>query len=316
MPRDRLPQLADQLFLTDTGLETDLIFHHGFDLPCFASFPLLADPAGRATLERYYREHAAVAVEWRTGFIFEAPTWRASRDWGAQLGYAPAALAEVNRDAIAMMIDLRAEVTDAGLPAVVSGCVGPRSDAYQAEGALSAAEAREFHREQIRTLAAAGADMVTALTIPTVAEAIGIVQAAADVAVPVAMSLTIETDGLLPDGTPLDDAVRKIDGATDAAAAYLGVNCAHPDHLAAALGRPASAEWTDRLRTLRANASRRSHAELDEAPDLDDGNPVELGAQYRRLLATLPALTILGGCCGTDARHLRSIAQACTSLAR
>ena len=105
MPRDRdpLPQLADRIFLTDGGLETILVFHDGLDLPCFAAFPLLDSQDGRSRLRRYYEEFMDLAREHRTGFILETPTWRANRDWGAQLGYSPADLDAVNRAAVALV---------------------------------------------------------------------------------------------------------------------------------------------------------------------------------------------------------------------
>lgn len=305
----RLPQLADEVFFCDTGLETDLIFHHGIDLPEFAAFPLLDDPRGRETLERYYRAHAALAVDKRVGFIFETPTWRANRDWGARVGYRPDDLVAANRDAVAMLSGLAETVTAAGLAAVVSGCLGPREDGYRPATRMRSDEAREYHRRQIEALSAGGAQMVSALTLTYPGEGIGIVQAAVDSAVPAAVSFTLETDGRLPDGTTLRDAVTAVDEATDRAAAYFGVNCAHPDHIRSAL-EPGAA-WMSRLRALRANASRRSHAELDESADLDDGDPDELGRQYRELRNAAQGLTILGGCCGTDLRHLQAIAASC-----
>ncbi len=307
--RVRLPQLADEVFLCDTGLETDLIFHHGIDLPEFAAFPLLADPRGRETLERYFRAHSAIAVDKHVGFIFETATWRANRDWGERVGYRPDALVAVNRDAVAMLRGLAETVTAAGLPAVISGCLGPREDGYRPATQMRADEAREYHRHQIEALYAGGAEMVSALTLTYPAEGVGIVQAAVDTGVPAAVSFTLETDGRLPDGTTLRDAIAAVDEVTDQAAAYFGINCAHPDHIRPAL-EPGAA-WMSRLRALRANASRRSHAELDESADLDDGDPDELGRQYRELRTAAQGLTILGGCCGTDVRHLQAIAASC-----
>jgi homocysteine S-methyltransferase len=305
---NRLPQLSDEVFLCDTGLETDLVFHHGIDLPEFAAFPLLNDARGRDALERYFRTHAGVAVDNGVGFVFEAPTWRANRDWGERLGYRPDDLVAVNRDAIAMLAGL-ADTVMAELPSVLSGCIGPRADGYRVATRMSTAEARAYHRHQIDALAAGGADIVTAMTLTYPAEAVGVVQAAVDSGIPAVISFTLETDGRLPDGTRLGDAVTAVDDATDGAAAYFGINCAHPDHIGPAL--EPQAPWMERVRALRANASRRSHAELDESPDLDDGDPDELGRQYRELRAVLPRLTVLGGCCGTDLRHLEAIAAFC-----
>ena len=306
---DSLPQLADTVFLTDSGLETDLIFHHGYDLPDFAAFVLLDDKAGTETLRRYYREHATIARDAGVGIVLESPTWRASPDWGERLGYSPERLAEVNRRAIALLVDLRVELLDVVRPVIVSGCIGPRGDGYRPAELMTEDEAQRYHSAQITTFAGTDADLVTAMTITSAAEAVGIARAAEESGIPVVISFTVETDGRLPGGLPLGDAVVAVDSATDGFPAYYMVNCAHPTHFAAVLD--GGGDWTARLRGVRANASRRSHAELDEAEDLDDGDPQELGRQYHDLRARAPQLTVLGGCCGTDRRHVREIAAAC-----
>lgn len=304
-----LPQLDGSLFLTDGGLETDLIFNDGIELPEFASFVLLDDEAGEAALRRYFSRFTAIAANHGTGFVFESPTWRSSPDWGETLGYDSAALAKANRRAIELMKELREEFADSAGPIVISGCVGPRGDGYVADTAMTADEAAEYHRAQVEAFKEAGADMVTAITMTNVAEATGIALAAAAVGIPCAISFTVETDGVLPDGTPLLDAIAAVDSATDSAPAYFMVNCAHPDHFASALD--ASSPIMQRIQGIRANASRMSHEELDEADELDDGNPDELAAQYADLRKKFPSINVLGGCCGTDARHIAAIAHAC-----
>jgi homocysteine S-methyltransferase len=304
--RRPLPQLSSP-FLTDSGLETDLIFHHKIDLPGFAAFPLLETQSGRDALTGYYLEHAALAVERGVGFVFEAPTWRANPGWGAELGYDPARLQAANEYSIAFMDELRSR---AGIEsAVISGCLGPRADGYHLRFHMSSDLARNYHRVQIEAFARAEADLVSALTISYADEAIGIVQAAAEVGIPAVVSFTVETDGRLPDTTSLADAIRAVDDATDSFAAYFMINCAHPEHIERALGTPG--EWIGRIHGIRANSSRRSHEEMDEATDLDEGDPDELGRDYRQLMSRLPHLTVLGGCCGTDVRHVRAIADAC-----
>lgn len=233
--REALPQLADELWFTDSGLETDLIFHGGFELPEFAAFPLLAEPAGRAALSRYFREHAAVAFEHAAGFVYEAPTWRASTGWGAELGYGPDELAAVNRDAIGLGLALRAELAGDGPPVVVSGCVGPRGDGYRPSSSMTAAEAQAYHQSQIDVFAGTEADLVCAMTLTYADEAIGIARAADRAGIPVAISFTLETDGRLPDGTALADAVRATDDAVRVPPAYYLINCAHPEHIEPAL---------------------------------------------------------------------------------
>lgn len=290
--------------LTDSGLETELLFHGGFELPCFAAFPLLDDPAGRVALERYYRAHAQIAAAAGVPFVFETPTWRANPDWGAQVGYDLKRLAAVNADAVAFVRGL-----GGGLPAyLVSGCVGPRGDGYVTDSVMTADEAEGYHSWQVEVLASAGADLVTAMTFTYADEAIGFARAAAGAGIASVIGFTVETDGRLPDGTTLAEAVTRTDGATGAAPTHYLVNCAHPTHFETVLDP--SQPWTRRVRAVRANASRMSHAELDEAEQLDDGDPAELGRQYADLRRRLPWLQVLGGCCGTDVRHVQEIARA------
>jgi len=309
--RDALPQLAHTPFLTDTGLETTLIFHDGYELPYFAAVTLLREEAGRERLDRYFLEHALVAAQSGVGFILESATWRASSDWGNLLGYTPDGLAEANRAGIEQLVNLRSQLAEDQWDVVVSGCIGPRGDGYDGTARMNAQEAHDYHTVQVGTFAATDADMVNAMTIPYPAEAVGIVRAAHEVGIPVAISFTVEADGGLPDGTQLGEAIERVDDATGGSAAYYGINCAHPTHFEHVLD-PA-APWTQRLRGLRANASPRSHAELDESESLDAGDALELAAQYARLRETLPGLTVLGGCCGTDVGHLRAIAGLLTA---
>ncbi|RRQ21960.1 homocysteine S-methyltransferase family protein [Thiohalobacter thiocyanaticus] len=307
--RHHLPQLDDRLFLTDGGLETTLVFHQGRDLPCFAAFTLLEDAAGTAILQDYYIRYLDIARQRGLGFVLETPTWRANPDWAARLGYDTAALAAANRRAVALLAQLRRDYETPATPLVISGNLGPRHDGYRADIRMSAAEARDYHRAQIGTFAATEADMVSVLTLNYTDEAIGIIRAARDCGMPVAVSFTVETDGRLPSGEPLNEAIQRTDAATESYAAYFMLNCAHPDHFAHALQDGEG--WQQRLRGLRANASRRSHAELDECTELDAGDPLELGDQYRSLRLRLPALSVLGGCCGTDHRHVEAICAAC-----
>ncbi len=297
-----LPQLTDAVFLTDSGLETDLVFGGGWDLPDFAAYPLLDLDDGRAALRSYVDEHVRTAREAGLGIVVETPTWRASSDWGTRLGHDAETLASLNRRGAQLVDEARAGVDD--VPVVVSGCLGPRGDGYVPGVSMTPREAADYHRPQVEAFADSPADLVSALTMTGVGEAVGIVQAARAVDLPVVVSFTVETDGRLPDGTPLGDAVRAVDDATGGAAAYFMVNCAHPDHLAPAVD-PA-ADWWPRLRGVRANASRMSHAELDEAPELDAGDPAELARQLADLRPL--GVTVLGGCCGTDVRHIRALA--------
>jgi S-methylmethionine-dependent homocysteine/selenocysteine methylase len=244
--RDHLPQLDAPLFLADGGSETTLIFHEGLDLPEFASFVLFDDEAGRAALDRYFDAYAEVAVRDGVGIVLETATWRASADWGARLGYDADRLADVNRRAVEQLVEVRRRHETATTPVVISGNIGPRGDGYVVGQAMSVDEARTFHAAQIRTFATTAADLVTAMTMNYVEEAIGIVQAASDVEMPVVIAFTVETDGLLPSGQPLGEAIQAVDAATDGYVTYFMVNCAHPTHFAhpsrtGRRGRPASA---------------------------------------------------------------------------
>ncbi|MFN3370300.1 MAG: homocysteine S-methyltransferase family protein [Sphingomonadaceae bacterium] len=309
--RSNLPQLDGGLFLTDAGLETDLIFHHGFDIPAFAAHTLLADEAGRVALARYFEAFLRLAAEIGAGFILDSQTWRAHPHWAGALGVDEAALEAATADSIAFIAGLRDRHSASGLPIVLNGILGPCGDAYRPEIRINAGDAEAYFARPLRWLADAGVDMVTALTFNQSGEATGFVRAARALGLPAVVSFTVETDGRLPDGMALADAIEAVDAATQGAAAYYMLNCAHPDHFADVLDP--DAPWVRRIRGIRANASRRSHAELDEATELDDGDPVELAGLYRALRAQLPWLNVVGGCCGSDLRHVTAIARTLTA---
>jgi S-methylmethionine-dependent homocysteine/selenocysteine methylase len=304
-----LPQLEHRPFLTDSGLETTLIFLDGIDLPEFAAFVLLETPDGRRRLRHYFERHASIAREAGSGFIAEAPTWRANPDWGRKLGYGSRALDTINKDAITLLADLRDRDGRGPRDYVISGCIGPRGDGYYPTVRTSAEDSERYHSEQIGSFADTQADLVCALTMTHVDEAIGVTRAAQNAGMPVVISFTVETDGRLPDGTPLADAVLQVDAATANGPAYYMINCAHTTHFEHVLQDGGS--WLGRLRGIRANASRNSHAELDAATELDACDPHELASEYASLVARFPGITILGGCCGTDDRHVEQIARMC-----
>jgi S-methylmethionine-dependent homocysteine/selenocysteine methylase len=310
--RDGLPQLGGELFLTDGGLETTLIFHDGIELPDFAAFVLLKSSNGKQALRNYFNAYADIATRYSTGLILESATWRASADWGARLGYSADELAEANRQAIAQLEDVRSQLPNTQTKLVISGCLGPRGDGYVPTQTMSAHEAETYHAAQIATFAHTAADMVSALTMNYVEEAIGITRAAQRAGLPVAVSFTVETDGQLPTGQTLQLAIEQVDQATASYPSYYMINCAHPTHFAQVLAE--QAPFVRRIRGLRANASRMSHAELNEALEIDIGDPVELGSEYAAFRQRLGHLNVLGGCCGTDDRHVEQIAAACAPL--
>lgn len=310
--RSSLPQLAGALFLADGGIETTLIFHEGLALPHFAAFHLLKTPEGEASLRKYFRTYAEIAKRRGTGLILESATWRASADWGTKLGYTPEMLAAANRRAISLLEEIRDEYETEQTPIVISGCLGPRGDGYVPDCAMSAQEAEVYHQAQIATFAGSAADMVSAITMNYVEEAIGIARAAQHAHMPVVIAFTVETDGKLPTGQTLKAALEQVDSATSGYPSYYMINCAHPTHFDKVLteGEP----WLQRIHGIRANASRMSHAELNEAPALDAGNAAELGRQYADLKRRLGNLNVMGGCCGTDHRHIEEIALVCLPL--
>lgn len=293
-----------ELRLTDGGIETSLIFHQNIALPAFAAFPLVESESGRAALRSYYAPYLQVARRHGVKFVLGTPTWRANADWGAHLGYDADRLRAVNRDAVAFVQELADDARDV----VIEAVVGPRGDGYQVGAEMAADEAAEYHADQLITSAAAGVDQVAALTLTYPAEAIGFVRAAVHADLPAIVSFTLETDGRLPNGQTLRNAIEEVDAATEAKAAGFMINCVHPTHFADALE---PGEWLTRITGIRANASTQSHAELDAAPGLDAGDPADLAQRYRTLLDRLPALDTLGGCCGTDDRHISAIADAC-----
>jgi S-methylmethionine-dependent homocysteine/selenocysteine methylase len=305
--RERLPQLDGGVFLTDGGIETTLIFHHGLELPLFAAFDLLKDEAGTEQLRRYYAPYATLARERGVGLVLESPTWRANPDWALRLGYSLEELDAFNRKAISLMEEMRGEYQGEH-PIVISGCIGPQGDGYAPETTMSADEAEAYHAVQIGTFADTAADLVTAITMTYADEATGVARAADAAGLPSVISFTLETDGRLPSGQSLGDAIAEVDDATGSSPAYYMINCAHPTHFEGAL--EAGGAWTARIGGLRANASTKSHAELDEAEELDEGDPADLGARHGALKQLLPRVNVLGGCCGTDHRHVGEICTA------
>ncbi len=305
--RNNLPQLGERRFITDGGLETVMCFQKQIELPEFAAYDLLKTAQGRQTLREYYDDYFALARAYSVGLLLETPTWRANADWARKLGDSPAELARLNREAVEFLVDLRAEHDSETTPVVISGNIGPRGDGYAPDHAMSAEEAEDYHGEQIAVFAASAADMLGALTINYLDEAVGIARAAKTLGMPLCLSFTVETDGSLPTGDSLASAIESVDAATDGWPAYYMINCAHPSHFRHLLD--SQAPWVQRLRGVRGNASRMSHEELDNAETLDEGNPLEFGAEVAAINRLLPEVTVLGGCCGTDHRHIEAICR-------
>jgi len=306
--RNALPQLGNRAFLTDGGLETTLVFLNGLDLPCFASFPLLDTAEGRTLLKEYFKPYLEAAKSHGTGFVLDTATWRANTDWGAKLNYSQADLDRINRDAVDFAKELRKAHETPSMPIVINGAIGPQGDGYRPDALMSIEQAARYHQPQIEAFRDAGADMVSAITMNYFEEAAGITLAAKRAGMPVAVSFTVETDGKLPTGETLRSAVERLDALTDNSPAYYMINCAHPEHFNDVLEKGA---WLDRIRGIRANASNKSHAELDASTELDIGDISGLAGHYRDLQRRLPKLAVMGGCCGTDHRHIEAISDVC-----
>ncbi|MEL7185979.1 MAG: homocysteine S-methyltransferase family protein [Pseudomonadota bacterium] len=306
--RNDLPQLAGKMCITDGGLETVFVFQKNVDLPLFASIDLLTTAEGQKMLVEYFQPYVDLARERRVGLILDTATWRASHGWAEQLGHSRDDIRRLNQLSVDLLNDIRTAYESAETPMVINGVIGPESDGYNPTHRLGADEAEAYHTDQVMTFAESAADMVTAVTMTYADEAVGIVQASRKAGIPVAVSFTVETDGRLPDGTTLREAIETVDFATTNGPAYYMINCAHPSHFEDVLDN--GADWTNRIRGIRANASRKSHAELDESTELDDGDPVEFGDDYLRLCGVLKNLTVVGGCCGTDHRHVSEVCRA------
>lgn len=295
--------LSAQRYVTDGGCETDLIYHHGWDLPEFASFPLLDSEKGCDDLRRYFGGYVEVARAAGAGFLVETPTWRSNPDHAAELGHGPGDLVRINSDAVAFAREFADTVRTDLADVMVGGVLGPRADGYISDAPTDPASAEAYHRPQLEAFAVAGADYAVAYTLTDPGEAIGVVRAARACGLPVAVSFTVETDGRLPSGDTLGDAIEQVDA--DAAPDHFLVNCAHPVHVATALA--SSGDWLSRIAGVRPNASKLSHAELDACTELDEGDIDELATSFGAIAGKLPNLRILGGCCGTDDRHVAAL---------
>jgi homocysteine S-methyltransferase len=307
MPISNTDPLRDVRLLTDGGLETYMTFHEGRELPEFAAFVLLDDEQGRAALRAYFEPFLETAARYGMGFVLESPTWRANPDWGARIGLGPLELDDINRRGIAFVSGLREEYLDRLPQILVSGTIGPRGDGYVPTERMSVAESAAYHHRQIAVCAAAGADLVTSFTMPYADEGHGIARGAAAAGIPCVIGFTVETDGRLPSGEHLAEVITRIDTDCPVAPLHYMINCAHPSHFERLFD---GAAWNARVRALRPNASACSHAELERMTELDAGDPADLAERTLGLVRRVPQLRVLGGCCGTDHRHVSAIARA------
>ena len=294
-------------YLSDGGLETTIIYQHSVPLNCFAAFELLTTDAGRNELRRYYMPYLELAARHNLPFVVESPTWRASTDWGVRLGYTHDELFAINKQSILFLRETLGYFA-ATLPDLLfSGNIGPRGDGYKVESTMSVQQAKAYHIEQVKAFALADVDLVSAFTINYTEEACGIIEAAKSFNMPVVVSFTVETDGNLPSGETLREAIETVDKQTGHFAEHYMINCAHTDHFRSRL--IPDGDWIYRIKGIRANASAKSHAELDASEVLDAGDKDVLAEGYRFIFESIPSLKVIGGCCGTDHTHAAHICE-------
>ncbi|CAF2821438.1 unnamed protein product [Rotaria sp. Silwood2] len=307
--RHSLPQLSDKFFISNGGLETNLVYHEQVKLPCFASFDVLKTEAGCEWMKNYLRKFVNIARKYDVGFILENATWRDNPDWMRKIGYSDQDVVNVNRKSIELLCNIRNEYETENCPIVLNASIGARGDGYNPLTMMSIEEAQAYHATQIGIISQTNADMITAMTFSYPEEAIGVAKAARAVDIPAVVSFTVRKDGRLPAGHTLQEAIELVDKATQNSPVYYMVNCAHPSHFEHVL-IPGEA-WAARIHSVKGNASKKTHAELDGSKDLDSGDPVEFGENNRALLYKLKNLNVFGGCCGTDYRHVEEICKAC-----
>jgi len=307
MQSDFPPRLENKFYLTEGGSETEILYKWSFELPEFAMFTLLDDPEADNVIRGMFRRYFDVAAEHGTAMLLNGHDYRASPDWGAKLGYSSEDLRNVQHRVIRFLDDLRAEYADRVSDVYIAACIGPRGDAYGTGGDISADESEDYHSVQLHNLDGTAADMAVAATFNNVPEAIGVIRAANSIGIPIGVSLTLTPEGRLRSGPSLREAIETIDEASGGGAVWFGTNCAHPVEFEPALAD--AGPWLERLRYIRPNAAKMDKIALCSLGHLEDGDPVELGQQMGEVARRFPRVDILGGCCGTDERHLSQIAQ-------
>ena len=301
------PRLENKFYLTEGGTETEILYKWGFELPEFAMFPLLDNPEADRVIRDMYRRYFEVAAEHNTGMLIVGHDYRASPDWGEKLGYSAEGLREMQQRTIQFLQEMRTEYEDRVSDVYIGASIGPRGDAYGTGDAITESEAEDYHSVQLENLEGTAADMAIALTFNNIPESIGVIRAGVAAGLPVGVSLTLTPEGRLRSGPSLREAIEAIEEATDGAAAWFGTNCAHPVEFEPAFADAGS--WFDRLRYIRPNAAKMDKIALCSLGHLEDGDPVELGGEMGEIARRFPRADILGGCCGTDERHLSEIAQ-------
>jgi homocysteine S-methyltransferase len=304
--KDFPKQTSRHYYMCEGGTETEIMYKHGFDFPHFAVFELLNDPKAVAALTGMYRQYFEVVAKYKMSALVGGLDYRASPDWGALLGYSAEGLADINHRCIDFLRNISKEYTAEIDNILVQGLIGPRGDAYNANHSITENEAQDYHSVQLETLKSTDIDLVSALTFNSIPESIGVARAAADLNIPLCISLSLDSSSKLNTGPTLGEAIETIDAATKSSAAFYMINCVHPLEYAPALK---AESWMKRIRGVRPNASVMDKMSLCKIGHLEDGNPIELGQQVGDLIHRYPHMDIYGGCCGTWDAHLDQIAQ-------
>ncbi len=302
---------TNEVFLTEGGIETEIMYRHGFELPEFSMLPLLDNPKAVAAIRSVLSQHLDVAAEFGLSFMLTGLDYRASPDWGAKLGYSPAGLADATIAAIDLLRDIAKNYENQIPRLLIGGILGPRGDAYSLNREITEASSEDYHAVQLETLKRAKVDFTCAMTFNNIAESVGAARAAATAGMPFSISLTLDGTSKLKSGPSLAEAITEIDAKTgNEAPDFYMINCSHPLEYEPALE---AGDWTKRLRGVRPNASKMDKLALCKLGHIEDGDPVELGAQLLSLSDRYPQLDIFGGCCGTGHNHLREIAKVLTA---
>jgi S-methylmethionine-dependent homocysteine/selenocysteine methylase len=300
------PQKDGRIYLSEGGTETEISYKYGFELPEFAMFPLLDNPEAVSQMQGMYRKYLDVVAKHGMCALIGGLDYRASPDWGKLLGYSPQGLAEANHKSIDFLREVASEYASDIPEILIQGLIGPRGDAYERNISISENEAEDYHSIQLTTLKEANVDLALAITFNNVSESIGVARAAKKIGVPLAISLSLDSTSKLNSGPSLAEAITTIDAETDLAPEFYLINCSHPLEYEPAIE---SGDWINRVRGVRPNASKMEKIELCQIGHLEDGDPVELGAQCGDLARRYPHMDIWGGCCGTWDTHLDQIAK-------
>lgn len=293
-------------YLTEGGVETEILYKWGYELPHFAMFPLLERSDARSVIRDMYKRYLDVTARYGLAALMGGFDYRASPDWGAKLGYSRQGLHDATIGSIEFLRELAGEYQGALSDTRIMGYVGPRGDAYLGKSRMSVEESRDYHSVQVQTLKTAKVDLITAMTFNAIDEAIGVVEACRAADIPVSISFSLDSSHHLNTGPSLKDAIAQVDAATDHYTSFFGLNCSHPYEFEPAIDET---DWMKRVRVIRPNAAKMDKISLCKLGHLEEGNPVELGQQMASVLDRFPHMDIWGGCCGTCETHLEEIAK-------